>query len=607
MLTKLYPKKVLWREKIIGLFLLALIPIILLVTLLFINANRTLQAKAIDNMMYGAKEVRSRVDDTVLNVYGVSETFASEQRLLEYLDKTYESTFVKRQSTLLIKRRILDTYNTLKQNEEIAGIYTYKDEFFNFIDPNNDGEEVVKKLMDMGVDDSSRLGQFYWYPLMDNFLTTAEYGDVRKDKVVLGSRRVFSSFKSQYAYIHIFAIQEEVFYKKYANMQEQMNADVYIVNKRGEILSTSNERALSDKAYSASLENLWESHLDKEDGYIQVKLDKVPYYLVYASSTINEWKTLVLVPEKDIFAENKKLYTRLIWILIMTAILDILIVAYTYRGFMNPINQMIYSMERVYEGDLDQEVTEHGQEEVKRMLRNYNSMLRSIKTNIKDRLESDKEKKQLEYEVLMSQVNPHFLYNTLESIVWMATEAKRPDIRRLAASLGRLYRLSVGDGQEIVTVSREIEHVTAYCYLQKNRYQDKIEFHIDVEPALANRCRMIKMILQPIVENSFIHGVDLSEKPVNIYLRLKETEKHLRFYVGDNGVGMTKEKLGKLRNALTDEGRDIETKAQGTGIGLGSVYKRLRLHYGEEGQLKVYSRQGKGTVIMVKIPKMDDK
>ncbi len=118
---------------------------------------------------------------------------------------------------------------------------------------------------------------------------------------------------------------------------------------------------------------------------------------------------------------------------------------------------------------------------------------------------------------------------------------------------------------------------------------------------------MIKMILQPIVENSFIHGVDLSEKPVNIYLRLKETEKHLRFYVGDNGVGMTKEKLGKLRNALTDEGRDIETKAQGTGIGLGSVYKRLRLHYGEEGQLKVYSRQGKGTVIMVQIPKMDDK
>ncbi len=600
-----------WMQKIIGLLLLALIPIILLVTVLFLNTNRTLQDKAIENMLYGAKEVRAKVDDTILNVYGVSDTFASEQRLLEYLDRTYESKMLKRQSTVLIMRRIFDGYNLLKQNEQIASIYTYKDEVFNFVDPNNDQEDIKAKLMELNIDDPQRLGKFYWYPLMDNFLTMITYNEVRKDKVIVGTRRVFSPLKSQYAYIHIFALQEEDLYEKYMNLHEQLGAQIYIVNERAELLSSSDEVALEQPEAVLNRQKDWIQKIEQEegdDGYIKIHMDKVPYYLAFSSSQVNGWKSIVLLPEKAVLAENQQLYIQVIWILVLIALIYIGIMLYMYRGFMNPINQLIFSMEKVYEGDLDQELEEKGREEVKRMLRHYNSMLKSIKTNIKERLESEQQKKQLEYEVLMSQVNPHFLYNTLESIVWMATEAKRPDIRRLAASLGRLYRLSVGDGQEVVSINKEIEHVTAYCHIQKNRYQEKVNFQIEADPELTNKYYVIKMILQPVVENIFIHAVDHSESPVSINLRLKEDHKYLRFFIADNGVGIDRQVLLKIEAELRESGEQNKARdRRSTGIGLGSVYKRLRLHYGDMANVKIYSRKGKGTVVVLQIPKIDYK
>lgn len=597
-------------KKIFGLLFIALIPIIILVTVLFINTNRTLQEKAIDNMVFAAKEVRSKVDDKILNVYGVSDTFASEQRLLEYLDQSYDDKLQKRQSTLLIMRRIFDGYNLLKQNEQIAAIYTYKDEVFNFLDPNNDGDEIKTKLVEMDINNNDRLGKFYWYPLMKNFLTLSEYEDLRKESVIVGTRRVFSSLKSQYAYIHIFAIQELDLYETYANMSQQLDADIYIVNDRGQLLSTSDEIILQDVLNSSQNQMEWYNKIidqEAEDGYIKVTLNKQPYYLAYSSSQVNGWKSIVLLPENSVLAENQKLYIQVIWILLAIATIYIAIIIFMYQGFMNPINRLIYSMEKVYEGDLDQEIEEKGREEVKKMLRNYNSMLKSIKYNIKERLESEQRKTELEYEVLMSQVNPHFLYNTLESIVWMATEAKRPDIRRLAASLGRLYRLSVGNGEEVVSISKEIEHVTAYCHIQKNRYQEKVHFCIDADPEITGKYYMIKMILQPLVENSFLYAVDPSEKPVNISIRLKVFKDKLRFFIADDGVGIERDKFLALSRDLKKDIRIEKKDRRSTGIGLGSVYKRLELHYASQANIKLYSREGKGTLVIVEIPKIDHK
>lgn len=597
-----------FMKKTILLLILALILVTLMVTVTFINTGRELEEKTIETMIYDAREIRSKVDDVITDVYSISDTFASEPRLTDFLDRTYSEAdeLKKRYSTVYILNNLFVGYNILERNNKIAAIYTYKNELFNFVDPNNDGNKIIGQLLDMAIDDEERLGTFYWYPVMDNFLVTQSYDNPRQDKVIFGTRRVFSPLKARYAYIHIFAVQEEAFFEKYRNISEQLNAEVYIINAQGHLISSSNESALAD----GITEKVWLQQVVKSidsEGTIELSTDRRDYYLTFSKSEINGWRSVILVPKDTIVASTRSLYFKVVWIISGSIIFYILIIYYMYSGFMNPINHLMKSMRKVDEGDLEQNIDVIGGKEIRTMLSQYNSMVRSIKYNIKERLESDRRKQALEYEVLMSQVNPHFLYNTLESIVWMATDAKRPDIRRLAASLGRLYRLSVGDGEELVNVTREIEHVGAYCQIQKNRFQDRFNLTLDADPEVTGHLYTIKMILQPIVENIFLYAIEPVEHRVDIHIRLKVFEDVIRFYICDNGSGMDSNTVDAVRTELLSGKAERKSDRRSTGIGLGSVYHRLKLHYPEVGDLKIYSKKGRGTVVILTMPRIDNK
>ena len=248
----------------------------------------------------------------------------------------------------------------------------------------------------------------------------------------------------------------------------------------------------------------------------------------------------------------------------------------------------------------------HG--EIKSMMTYYNTMLVQINRFIEERVEDEKKKKKLELEVLMGQVNPHFLYNTLENIVWKSNEVGSPDIGRLAASLGRLYRLSIGNGEVLVGVKQEVEHLMAYINIQKNRYKERMEFELNVNYEEIQGYEMIKLTLQPIVENCFMYGMEGIGRVLKIRVDIRMKEQVLVIRVADNGCGMARPHLLEVRRQIeTGAVRSEEEsrkKRKGAGIGMYSVKERIAIYTGYKDGLKIRSKEGVGTIVTITLPKL---
>ena len=236
------------------------------------------------------------------------------------------------------------------------------------------------------------------------------------------------------------------------------------------------------------------------------------------------------------------------------------------------------------------------------MMTTYNSMLDSIRVGLDQQVQMERRKQELEMQVLMSQINPHFLYNTLETIVWKASEAGRPDISKMASSLGKLYRLSISGGL-FVPLRQELEHVQMYMNIQRIRYGSKIDYEVRLHGCDAASVEVLKLILQPVVENSILYGMEGLEHVLRIRVAAYHRGDKLVLTVTDNGIGMDETALENLRQQIA-HGRkpSAEKNRRSTGIGLHNIEARLRLYAGASDHVTVQSRPGFGTRVRIELP-----
>lgn len=599
-----------FKRKVIMIVLMVLIPMIIIITVLFVQTNQIMQEKAFASLKYNIVDIQNRIDEMIHNIYNVSEIFGNESNIIKELDKSYneKQLIEKRAAILRIQNRIMDRYSLLRKSGQITAIYTIKSgktELFNLLDPNSNEKEQIKKLDELDITAKDKLSKFYWYPVQKNFLTDTIYNEIRKDYVIIGSRKIFSDLKAGYPYIHIFAVREEEIYKKYEVIEQQMDGDVYIINQQGTLFSSSNEEAVQKGSME---EFLVKQILNRSKDSFTLKMNHISYSINIAASQINDWMTVFVVPIQNVVRDINILYQRILWLIAGGFFVCGVMLLYLYRKFMAPISLLNESMKLAYHGNLDAYVPVKSNNEIGRMIEYYNAMLESINRNIKEHLEMEKRKKELEMEVLMNQVNPHFLYNTLETIVWKSGEAKRPDIGRIAASLGRMYRLSISNGDLMIKITREIEHVMTYVKIQKSRYEDQFEFDLRMDYETVQNYYTLKLILQPLVENSLHYGMQDLERTLKIRLSLVIRNNTVKITVADNGAGMSKEHLEQVRKQIV-YGRKKEDinlqKRKSTGIGLHSIYARLHLYFGILDGIKLYSKEGFGTICTVKLPLID--
>lgn len=329
-------------------------------------------------------------------------------------------------------------------------------------------------------------------------------------------------------------------------------------------------------------------------GTTKIKKEEGPLLVSYSTSDYSGWKIISIIPMNELnkeLNEMKKLTVLYTFVIIVIAFALVLLIS---RHIVAPIRRLVFLMNLIKNGDFDVKIKIESQDEIGLLSKSFNSMTSQIKTLINEVYLDKIRQKELELQMLQNQINPHFLYNTLESISMSALINKDDRTSEMASLLGNILRYGIGQNGDYVTVREEVKYLNDYIQLQKSRF-DSYSVVVDVEDAILDQ-RMIKLVLQPILENAIYHG--MVHVKTNGVIKLIGYRKgdNLIFIICDNGRGMEDEQVLALNEYINDRNESFQS------IGLKNVNKRIKLHYREEYGLEVYSSKDTGTKVVVTLP-----
>jgi two-component system sensor histidine kinase YesM len=310
------------------------------------------------------------------------------------------------------------------------------------------------------------------------------------------------------------------------------------------------------------------------------------------------WRILVVAPLKPLLANAARLRIQLLVFAVLVGIIVYLLAFLYARSNAGRLLTLVKNMRVVQQGDFNVNCIVDSDDEIGELQSNFNLMVREIRLLLDRQYELGQSLKDSELKVLQAQINPHFLYNTLDLIVWTAANNQPDAVRDIVLKLSRYYRLSLSSGEDFIKISDELEHVRLYVELQNMRFRKKIELITKADPATRD-VRILKLLLQPVVENSILHGIqNLDDREGRIEINVEIASQVLQITVADNGIGMEEGELQKIR--LREQ---IKREDPGLGkFGLNNIMQRLYFSYGPQAGLTVDSFPGSGTTVVIRIP-----
>lgn len=310
------------------------------------------------------------------------------------------------------------------------------------------------------------------------------------------------------------------------------------------------------------------------------------------------WRILVVSPVRPLLANAARLRVQLLLVSILVGIIVYFLAWFYARSNVGRIMGLVRKMRVVQTGNFDVNCIVDSADEIGELQSNFNLMIREIRLLLDEQYKLGQNLKDSELKVLQAQINPHFLYNTLDLILWTAKNNKPDEVSAIVIKLSRYYRLSLSNGEEFITIRDELEHVRLYVDLQNMRFKRKIELETDAAPE-ALSLSILKLMLQPIVENSILHGIqNLDDREGKISITVRIEQQTLSITVADNGVGIVKNELNRIR--LREA---IHRDDPGVGkFGLNNIMQRLRIYYGDAAELTVTSTPKTGTTVQILLP-----
>lgn len=318
-------------------------------------------------------------------------------------------------------------------------------------------------------------------------------------------------------------------------------------------------------------------------------------YLTVAHPIGDRWMILGGMYKPDLRKHSNALFSVIITSFLSAVGLAIALSFLLSRFISRPMKRMTSLMQQVEEGNLDVRFNTRYSDEIGIMGRVFNDMLGQLKRFMQKTRENEKRLMMLQYDVLKEQIKPHFMYNTLDTVRWLARDGKNKEVERLSLALMKFYKLHIGNSQEMVTLAEEMESVRNYLIIQKIRYEQEIlSYNLELPEEIA-QSMVLKLTLQPLVENAIYHGLKDAGKGGSISITAFAQADDIILCVEDTGRGITPERLAELSSMLRMDDA-------GPGVGLRNVNARLRLKYGSDYGLIIESRENIGTKVYVRIP-----
>ena len=378
------------------------------------------------------------------------------------------------------------------------------------------------------------------------------------------------------------------------NAMATQNSLVFLVNAQGRLICASDtaqaQAFLADEALNKSL-------IGSERSWDDMALDKKRYSVITQSIGNTDWTMVSVVPHTDVFAQSANIRRLMLTVGFLIGIAAWIVAYMISTSSVKRIRLLAENMRRVQEGELGISMRATSHDEIGEVMETFNYMVRRLGLLLDEQYQAGVNLKNSELKALQSQINPHFLYNTLELIGWKAIDYDAKEINILVKALAKFYKLSLNKGRDFVTIADEINHIRVYVQIQNMRFDNRIRLAIDVEECLLGHS-IVKIVLQPIVENAILHGIwckkDNAAGTVTIRGRLLADEQIILLSVQDDGVGMSEEKRDTLL-----ENRDSNAEH---GYGVYNIDQRLKLCYGSPYGLRYHLPLEGGVLVEIRIP-----
>lgn len=577
------------RFKIIALLLvISILPSIGFGSLINTAVNKVIEKQTTGHTLQLLGQANQSLESYIENMQDISYIISFNPEINTFLQDG-ENLGANNQYQI---RQFLQGFTTV--NPEIAGILVINSEgkyISNELYAQNfqsvTDEEWYRKAVE-----NNGIFKIIGHPANRSFKTHVNYPN---SEIVSGARAILDPGTQSVIGVILIDLKLRVISEIIDDIRLGKSGYLMVIDDEGEVIY-SPQQSLVDK-----IQLSW---FEKGSGSFLKKVNGKNMQFIYRKSPFANLTTIGVFSTNESVMEARQINFYVITFLFIVCAFGIGASYYLSYSMSRPINQLNAFMNQVESGDLSIRYKGDRADEIGMLGRSFNKMLEQISKLISLIEIQERQKRDAELQTLQSQIKPHFLYNTLDTINWMARKKEALDVAEVVESLSQLFRIGISKGNDMIPLEKEIEHIYSYLKIQKARYKDKLNYSISIDSKLSN-LSVVKLILQPIVENAIYHGIKERRGPGHISIIGEESNGNLVLHVKDDGVGIPEERLAILNENLSTNFDSLEeTKRMTTNIGYGvmNVQARIKLTYGEPYGINIDSIRGKGTTVKILLP-----
>lgn len=571
--------------------------------MVFYRAAKTnIQTRVSEYMQQYLVQLTRTVDNELNMSIQINAQLAVNTQVRDALENYEAADAAKKTAYREVMAKTFVSLNSIYDN--IKGIYIF-DSFGNeFYDKKSYGQNYeVMQQMEWYQNTLEKEGDY------EIFLDVKSGIADRNQEQMIGIARSVMNIYSKETYgivlteIPYSALEDCVYGEKHQLNLEQGN--IFILNEKNELVYSTYPNGELQENLEETLQEKTESKNQEERPSVQIKrLNGKEMIQISYFSKEARWNYIYLCEMKQLMQDMDNIRLIIsVFILIMGVVSAGISVLFS-KLFLKPLQDLVQGMKQVVAGDYDVCVQSYTQDELAYLIGIFNDMTKSIKNLIQKVYQAEITQKEAELEILQQQINPHFLYNTLESMRGLALEENCPKVADMAKNMSSFMRYNMQRGHNAAMLSDEELHVRYYIRLINYRFDHKIDLKIEI-PEKLRTISLPRFTLQPIVENAVLHGLAEKRENCEIVISVSQQEEIVVIQVKDNGTGIQKKKLAEMNTYLHQEVKTVQQLVPGGSVGVFNVNSRLKLNYGMLYGISLESREGEGTTVTIRIPCSD--
>lgn len=581
---------------ILALLALVILPLLVTGIIAYRQSSKIIKHDVYTYTLDTMKQASKNIDYYIKEMERITEFLTTSDELLSYLESYNSMSDLDKVETANKINKILLNFTGFRS--ELSGLYLF----------DSYGNSFYRKGRSPKLDYDYKSEQWYTDTLeksgkINIIGTHLQYHVQYKPVNVISVSRLVRNFLTREPIGVIMVDYNYSVIDRIINSEASLaltTGNLYILDKDGKIIFNHDPSVLSkDFNYDFPKETFTQKY-----GIFTQRINGNEMFVVFYTSPYSTWKIVNIVPLNYILKDITVIKNSIIIVTLICIALIFILSLEVSNSLVKPIKSLVSAMSQVENGNLSASIEINTGDEIQLLADSFNRMSKNIKNLIEKVYQAQLSQKEAQLKELQTQINPHFLYNTLESIRGVAMVEGIPSIALMSKSLSSLFRYSI-KGNEIVTIRDEIDHIKNYINIQNFRFENKFLVEYDIDEVLYDY-KILKLTLQPLVENSIHHGLESKRGKGKISISCEKINDNIRFLITDNGTGIPEDKLELLNQSLSREIEPItdlsDDSNKSQSIGVANVNSRLKLYLGNEYGLRFTSINGKGTTVEILIP-----